>query len=163
MSVARRSMGFLLLWLVLAGTAPSDLVVGACAALAAGWASVRVWPPGAVRLRPLLLAWFALRMIGQAVASGVEVARLALDPRAKLRPGLVAVPVALPAGAARDVFLTLISTVPGTIPAGPGDPDTAEAGSIMVHCLDTADPVAADFAAEAARFARAIGRASLHA
>lgn len=152
MRLAVRTLGLLLVWVAVAGTARSDLAVGLAAAVAAAAISVRAWPAGATRLRPLRLAGFALRMIGLAVLSGVDVARRALDPRARLRPGLVAVPVRLPPGAPRDLFLTIMSTVPGTLPAGAGGP-----GMVMVHCLDTGRPVAADFAAEEARFTRALG------
>lgn len=153
MALALRAALFLLLWLVLAGPAWSDLLVGAGAALLAAWTSVRLWPGSAQRPDPLALTGFVLRLIALAVLSGIDVARRAFGLGLQLRPGLVPVPVGLPDGGARDVFLTLMATVPGTIPSG-----ESEAGVVLVHCLDTAEPVAADFAQEEARFRRAIGK-----
>ena len=152
MALAARALAFLLLWIVVAGPRLSDLPVGVAAALLAGWASLRLWPTAARRVNVVSLALFALRLVALAVLSGIAVARRALDPRASVRPGLVAVPLVLPEGGRRDLFLTLMATVPGTIPSG------ADAGgAVMVHCLDTAEPVAADFAQEEALFRRAIG------
>jgi multisubunit Na+/H+ antiporter MnhE subunit len=80
------------------------------------------------------------------------VARLALLPGAALRPALVPCATTLPDGTPRDLFLALMSLAPGTLPAG-----TDADGRILVHALDADQPVAAEFAAEAALFARAHG------
>jgi multicomponent Na+:H+ antiporter subunit E len=56
------------------------------------------------------------------------------------------------AGIARDGFTAFASLMPGTLPV-----ESEAGGALLVHCLDTDQPVAAQMAAEAARFARAIG------
>jgi multicomponent Na+:H+ antiporter subunit E len=81
------------------------------------------------------------------------VARRALSPDMKLRPGLARYTPGLPAGPARSFFLTVASLQPITVPAG-WDRTT---GALMIHCLDTGQPVAADMAIEEARMAHALG------
>lgn len=147
-----RTVGFFIFWIILTGGNPADLAAGAVAALAATWASLRLLPPGAGRVRPLALARLALRFLCQSVVAGVDVARRALDPRLPLQPGFVVYPVGLARGRARHMFTTLMSLLPGTVPTG-----TDEKGDLLVHCLDVGQPVAAQLAAEETLFAAVIG------
>jgi multicomponent Na+:H+ antiporter subunit E len=149
-----RTVGFFLLWMMLTEGNPADLVAGTVAVLAATWASLRLLPPGASRLRPAALARLALRFLRQSVVAGVDVARRALDPRLPLHPGFVVYPVGLPSGPARNMFTTLMSLLPGTVPIG-ADGN----GRFVIHCLDVRQPVAAQLAAEEAVFARVIAEA----
>jgi multicomponent Na+:H+ antiporter subunit E len=87
----------------------------------------------------------------QSILAGIYVARCALDPRLPIRPGTFAYKPVLGEGPARDAFLTWSSLQPGTLPSGPD-----EADGVTVHCLDMRAPVAAQFAAEERRFARAL-------
>ena len=146
-----RATAFLVLWLVLAGADPVDLVAGAVAVVAATWASLRLLPPGSARVSPVALAHLALRFACQSVIAGADVARRAFDPRLPLRPGFVRYPVCFPPGAARNAFTTLTSLLPGTVPAG------AERGHIVYHCLDVDQPVMSQLAAEEAALVRALG------
>jgi len=147
-----RAAGFFILWMVLTGGNPADLVAGAVAAMAATWASLRLLPPGTSSVRPAALARLALRFLHQSVVAGVDVARRALDPRLPLHPGFVVYPVGLPRGPARNMFTTLMSLLPGTVPTG-----SDEKGGLLIHCLDVEQPVAAQLAAEEGLFARVIG------
>jgi len=126
-----RAVGFFLLWIMLSGGDPADLAVGAMAALAATWASPSLLAPDASRVRPA-----------------------ALDPKLPLRPGFVLHTVGLPPGAARNMFTTLMSLLPGTVPTG-----SDERGRILIHCLDVEQPVAAQLAAAEALFVRVVGEA----
>jgi multicomponent Na+:H+ antiporter subunit E len=146
-----RGAGFLAFWLILFGFSPADLPVGVLVAAAATWASLRLLPPGPSRLRPVALARLALRFLYQSIVAGIDVARRALDPRLPLRPGFVVYPVRFPPGAARNVFTTLTSLLPGTVPTG-GDDD-----ELVYHCLDLDQPVVSQLAAEEAALSRAIG------
>ena len=58
----------------------------------------------------------------------------------------------LPEGGARSAFQALSSLLPGSLPTG-----TDADGALVVHCLDTREPVAANLAAEEALFMRATG------
>jgi multicomponent Na+:H+ antiporter subunit E len=149
-----RAVSFFVLWIMLTGGNPADLGTGAVAALAATWASLRLLPPGTNRVRPVALIGLTLRFLRQSVVAGVDVARRALDPRLPLHPGFVVYPVALPRGPARNMFTTLMSLLPGTVPMG-----SDEKGGLLIHCLDVEQPVAAQLAAEEEVFARVIGEA----
>ena len=129
----------------------ADLVVGAVAALAAVWTSLHLLPPGTSRVRPSALAGLVLRFLWQSVVAGTDVARRALDPRLPLRPGFVVYPAGLPHGPARNMFTTLMSLLPGTVPTG-----SDERGGLLIHCLDTGQPVAAQLTTEEEVFARVI-------
>jgi multicomponent Na+:H+ antiporter subunit E len=152
---AVRALGFIAIWMALSGGAAGDLLPGIVAALAATWISLRLLPPGTARLQPRALTEFALRFLLQSVIAGADVARRALDPGLPLRPGFVRYPVGLPAGARRNIFTTLTSLLPGTLPLG-----ADEGGALVIHCLDTGQPVAAQLAAEEAILARVVGAAS---
>ena len=147
---ALRALGFLVLWVVVTGGNPADLVAGAVAVLAASWASLHLLRPGTSRVRPIVLAWLGLRFLCQSVVAGVDVARRALDPRLPLNPGFVLYPVRLPPGPRRNMFTALMSLLPGTVPTG-----AAESG-LFIHCLDVGQPVVAQLAEEEALFTRVV-------
>jgi multicomponent Na+:H+ antiporter subunit E len=151
-----RAVGFFVLWIVLSGGEPADLVTGAVAALAATWVGLFLVPRSASRVRPAALGMLALRFLWQSVVAGTDVAWRALDPKLPLRPGFVLYPAGLPPGAARNLFTTLMSLLPGTVPTG-----SEEGGGILIHCLDVEQPVVAHLAAEEALFVRAIEPASI--
>ncbi len=88
----------------------------------------------------------------QSVVSGTDVARRALSPSLNLKPGFVVCPLRLPEGGRRNAFCALSSLMPGTLPTG-----TDEKGALLVHCLDTSQPVAANLAAEEQLFMRVVG------
>ena len=152
--VAVRTVSFFVLWMLLTSGNPADLVAGAVAALAATWASLHLLPPGTSRVRPAALARLALHFLRQSIIAGVDVARRALDPRLPLRPGFVVCPMGLPRGPAQNMFTTLVSLLPGTVPTG-----SQEKGGLLLHCLDVQQPVAALLAEEEALFVRVIGEA----
>jgi multicomponent Na+:H+ antiporter subunit E len=147
-----RWAGFLCLWLAIIPSDIPALVVGALTAAAATWTSLRLLPPGGARLQPLPLARFVLRFFGQSVFAGADVARRALDPGLPLCPGFALCPTRLAPGRARDVFCTIASLLPGTLPAG-ADPS----GALLVHCLDVDQDVPAQMAEEEAMFVAALG------
>lgn len=147
-----RGTGLLIFWVLLSGGDPADLPVGIIAAAAGAWASLHLLPPAGARLRLVPLARLALRFPVQSLIAGVDVARRAFDPRLPLRPGFLHYPTRLPEGPGRHAFASLMSLLPGSLPAG------ADAtGGMLVHCLDTRQPIAAQLAAEEVRFLRVIG------
>lgn len=147
---AVRAAAFLVLWLIVHGPGPADLPVGILTALLATWTSLRLLPTGAWRPRPFAVAWVVLRFMGQSVVAGTDVARRALAPRPRLRPGLVAYRIPVPRGPVRDAFCAFESLMPGTLPAG-FDPSER----LIVHCLDVDQPVAAGLEADRRRLRRA--------
>ncbi len=152
-SVVLRAAAFVAFWLVLAGVDPADFPAAAVAAGAATWTSLRLWPPGPGGLRLRALPGLVLRFLWQSVVAGWDVAVRALSPRMPVRPGFAVYPVGFPPGLARNVFTTLTSLLPGTVPAG------EEGGALLYHCLDVEAPVVAQLAAEEAELARVLGGA----
>jgi len=149
---AVRATGFFVLWLALSGDVAADLVPGVAAALLAAFAGLLLLPAGENRIAPLALAHYVLRFLGRSVLAGADVARRALDPRLPLSPGFVSYATGFAPGPARNLFTTLTSLLPGTVPVA-----TDASGAIVIHCLDTRQPIAAEFAAEEAMLSRAIG------
>jgi multicomponent Na+:H+ antiporter subunit E len=145
-----RAAWFLVLWLVLIGADPADLPAGALAAALATWVSLLLLPPGRAARSPAGMARLASRFLLQSVIAGADVARRALDPRLPLRPGFVTYPVHFPPGMTRNVFTTLTSLLPGTVPTGEDN------GELVYHCLDVNQPVVSQLAAEEAALSRAL-------
>jgi multicomponent Na+:H+ antiporter subunit E len=152
-SATVRAVGFFCFWLMIAGHALADIPIGLAAAAAATWASLRLLPPGNIRVNALAVAAMALRFPLQTIVSGADVARRALDPALPLRPGFLVYPVGLPHGPVRSTFALLTSLLPGTLPSG-----SDKTGAFHIHCLDSTQPVAAQLRGEEARLARALGQ-----
>jgi multicomponent Na+:H+ antiporter subunit E len=140
-SAIARWTGLFVLWLLIAGTSPSEFPAGMVSAALATWASLILQPPGTHRIRILPLMRLCLGVLLDSVVAGFDIARRALDPRLPLNPGIVRYASALPPGRARAVFSTITTLVPGTLPIG-----SAPDGMLLVHCLDTAHPAAASLA-----------------
>ena len=149
---AARAALFLAFWLMISGWALADLPVGLAAVAGATWVSLRFLPPKGSQFRLPALAALAASFLRQSVVSGTDVAWRALNPSMKLKPGFVTCPLRLPPGGERSAFCALSSLMPGTLPTG-----TNEHGALLVHCLDTSQPVAANLAAEERLFTRAVG------
>jgi multicomponent Na+:H+ antiporter subunit E len=157
MAIAWRSAAFLGLWLVLAGADPAGLLFGLPAAALATQASLRLLPPSGRTIRPwpaLRLGFGVLRASG---AAGLDIALRALHPRLPLSPGMVAVPLGLPPGPARDGFRLIASLQPGALPAG-----LDGKGRLVVHTLDIGLPVLRETRDAEALFAAASGREAGH-
>jgi multicomponent Na+:H+ antiporter subunit E len=147
-----RAAGFFGFWLALTGADAADLAAGSIAAVAATWASLHLMPAQQWSLRPIKLAGLVLHFLRQSIAAGTDVALRALDPRLPLRPGFVVYQARLPPGTKRDAFCAIMSLLPGTLPCGP-----AEGNGLAIHCLDVAQPVAEQLAAEEALCVQALG------
>jgi multicomponent Na+:H+ antiporter subunit E len=143
-----RGAGFLGSWLLLArptDVAWADVGVGLLAASLATWASLRLLPPGPARLRFRALPRLVARFLWQSLVAGLDVARRVFDPRLPINPGYLAYPVRIPEGPRRAAFGALTSLMPGTLPVGE-DRD----GSLVYHCLDLEQPIAASLACDEA-------------
>ena len=150
LQTASRAAWFLCLWLVLAGADLADVPAAAAAIAAATWTSLRLLEPSTARRSVRAIGQLVLLFLYHSVVAGADVARRALDPRLPLRPGFVAYPTRLTSGIRRNVFTTLTSLLPGTVPTG------EENGQLVYHCLDVEQPVASELAAEEAALVRAL-------
>jgi multicomponent Na+:H+ antiporter subunit E len=137
-----RGSGFLGCWIVLIGFAPADLVVGLITAAAATWTSLALSAPGAHRVRLTAVLFLIPRFLWKSVVAGWDVARRALDPRLPLRTGFVGYPARFRSPFARNAFASYTSLLPGTLPVQ----DDGE--TLLYHCLDIEQPVAAELARE---------------
>ncbi len=143
---------FLALWCALDGVKPAGLVIGAIAAGLATWASVRLLPPSSGRIRVGALLSLGAHFLWSSLVAALEVARLAFRPRLALRPGFVTCRCGIPAGPRRDLFLGMVSLMPGSAPVGEEGDD-----QVVMHCLDVNQPVAEQMADNEARLQRALG------
>ena len=146
---------FVGLWIVLSGADLKAVPVGIGAAALATWMSLRLLPLGPYRLRLWPLAALPFRFVWQSVVAGFDVARRALDPRLPLQPGFVAYPLRIRPSPARNLFCTLSSLLPGTLPTG-----LDETGMLVVHCLDVKQPVIEQMTVEETKLIRTLGEAN---
>jgi len=131
-----RGLAYLALWLLLMpSTKPGDLAIGILSAAAATFVSMRLLPPATGCLNFDALLMLAPHFLWESVKAGVDVARRALAPSPRLAPGFVSCPLDFPPGLARNTFATITSMMPGTVPSGEDN------GTLVYHCLDTAQPV----------------------
>lgn len=128
-------------------------MVGALAAAAAGWVSLKLLPPAGARGSPFAALRLAWRVVTQSLVAGIDIAHRAFDPRLPLQPAMLTYPLSLQAGAMRDGFTALSSLAPGALPAG-----IAADGGIAVHALDDRLPILTDLAISEALFVRAASR-----
>jgi multicomponent Na+:H+ antiporter subunit E len=146
-----RGAGFLAVWIVLiGGTQPSDFAMGLLTAAAATWTSLALLPPGPHRVRLTALLSLIPHFLWKSVVAGWDVARRALDPRLPLHTGFVSYPARF-RGPVRNAFASYSSLLPGTLPVE----DDGE--TLLYHCLDIGQPVAAELAGEETALGQALG------
>jgi len=148
----RRMMLPLIFWLVPTEADVSALAFGIPAIVGTAWASMRLAPPRGRVARPFPLVSGVPRFLGESLLGGIDVARRALQPSMPLKPGWLAIPTSLPAGAPRVAIGSEFSLMPGTLVAGSTERE------LLVHCLDVDAPVLGKIAKEEARLIRAIGK-----
>ncbi len=149
---AVRAALFLGFWLMISGRNVNDLPVGLAAVAAATWISLRLLPAGGivVAARVAHSARSALRTSVGRFGNGGCVARAQSEvtTASRLRRLFFAPAV----GRSAERVCALSSLLPGTLPTG-----TDEYGALLVHCLDTGQPVIANLAEEETLFIRALG------
>ncbi len=136
----------LVVYLALTGNLQlSNIVLGA---LVATVATLLLRPqPGRMDLRRLPAAiWATIRYIAilasDVVKSGIWVARIVLDPKLPIQPGIVAIPSGCTSELGMALSAHALSITPGELVIGIG-----EDGVLYTHCLDATH--AAEYAAEA--------------
>lgn len=146
-----RGLCLLLLWAVLMGPAPKDLLVGLVASAAGVWASTVLWPAGGT-LSFAGFIRFLIRFLLQSVVAGLDVARRAFAREPDLQPGFVTCRSSVPGGLARDSACAVMSLQPGKLPVS-----TAADGTMLIHCLDLREAVAEQVLADEMAFCRIFG------
>ena len=146
-----RGACLLLLWVILIGPAPKDLLVGFVASAAGVWASAMLWPAGG-GLSPAGFLRFLVRFLPQALVAGLDVARRAFARQPDLRPGFTTCRSTVPGGLARGSACAVVSLQPGKLPVL-----AAPDGTLLIHCLDLREAVAEQVAADEMAFCRILG------
>ncbi|MFD2184003.1 Na+/H+ antiporter subunit E [Rhodoplanes azumiensis] len=114
-----------------------NLVLGVALGLAIPAWTACWWPARPKIKRPLIVAAYVGVVAWDIVVSNIEVARLILFRRgASLRSVFVSVPLDLTTPEAITMLAGTITMTPGTVSADL----SADGRSILVHCLDAADP-----------------------
>jgi len=146
MHFIRTILTLLVIYLALTGNLQaSNVVVGV---LVAGAATLLLRPqPGRMDLRRLPAAlWATIRYIAilaaDVVRSGVGVARIVLDPKLPIRPGIVAIASGCKSELATALSAHALSITPGELVIG-----ISEDGVLYTHCLDATH--SAEYAAQA--------------
>ena len=125
------------------------LAVGVVVAGLVTWSSLHVFPASATRIRIFPLLALAVHFMRSSIVAAIEVAKYAFRRDVGLRSGFVTYDCGIPAGTKRDLYLSMVSLMPGSLPVAVDDK-----GRVIMHCLDTNQPVAQQMAADEARLTR---------
>lgn len=142
-----RGAGYFVLWMLLIGVYPADLLVGLIAATTAAGISIRLMPPERHHVRLLAVPRYLGHFAWQSVLGGIDVARRAFSPSMPMNPGLVRYSPQCPRGGTRNALASLSSLLPGTLTVDDGDT------VMLYHCLDLDQPVQEQLGAEEAAVA----------
>lgn len=123
------------IWLALwSDVSPANVLGGVLLAGAIGFL-FGTWRTGAVVVRPLAAARFALHFLAKLVQATLTVARAVIAPRHRVHTGIVAVPLRGCSDAVATLVADTISLTPGTLTLEiRRDPLT-----LFVHALDIRD------------------------
>lgn len=128
-----RALTFSVIWWFLNDGDPKSWWIGAPAVFVATWLSQRLkdLPLPVIRWRSLapLLFYFLYKSF----TSGLDVALRVVRPRLRVSPGVVPFTTTLGEGAPRNIFVIMISLLPGTLSSG------LESDCIYIHSLDTSE------------------------
>lgn len=147
-----RGAAFAALWWVLSEGRADAWGVGAVSVLLATAASLRLAPPGALRVSFVGLLGFLGFFLVQSARGGLQVASRALG-RLDLAPALLDVPVTLPEGPARVLLVNTLNLLPGTVCV------RLRGDRLCLHVLDRRLPIAEEVRETEARIARMLGAA----
>jgi multicomponent Na+:H+ antiporter subunit E len=145
-----RAAIFFTFWLMISGGNGILVAVGIVAVAIATWTSLRLLPVRGLRMQPLAAATLTMHILRHSAEAGIDVAWRAFDPLLSLRSGFVVFPSACQS-AQRATLFALSSLQPGALPAG-----TDQNDRMVVHCLESGQPVVANMAVEEALFMRAL-------
>jgi multicomponent Na+:H+ antiporter subunit E len=83
------------------------------------------------------------------IVAALEVAKYAFRRQPGLHSGFVTYDCDIPDGTKRDLYLSMVSLMPGSLPV-----DVEENGRVIIHCLDINQPIAEQMADNEARLIR---------
>jgi len=153
-AVGIRAAAAACVWWTLSEGRTDSWAVGTVAVALAVAASLWLLPLRAQpRIRLSAGIALAAYFLVQSLRAGLQVAWLALAPRARIAPGSVEVTLALPPGPARYLLAGTLSLLPGTLSVKLDD------ARLVVHALSGLEQVEADVRALETRIAALFGAA----
>ncbi|KPQ03203.1 Na+/H+ antiporter subunit E [Marinobacter sp. HL-58] len=150
-TISGRVLLLLLVWWALTEGDPSGTITGLVVVALATVISLRLFPPGVTRIHPVPFLFFVMYFLLRSVTAGIDVARRLLSPALPVAPGYLAFHVNLPSGGPRWLLANTLSLMPGTLSV------SLDGEHLLLHCLDTREPVEADVRAVEQRVARIFG------
>jgi multicomponent K+:H+ antiporter subunit E len=128
-----------LIWLFLVNqVSVAQVLLGIALGVAVPHLTSAFWPQRPRLRRPWLLIGYVARLLVDILIANLEVARLVLGAPQRLRPTFIEVPLELTDDFAITLLASVVSLTPGTLSAD----IAADRATLLVHALDTADPVA---------------------
>ncbi|WP_210396814.1 Na+/H+ antiporter subunit E [Motiliproteus sediminis] len=118
-------------WLLLVNLSLSSLMVGIPTVLAALWSMTRLNRPGPQSCSlagVMVLAWYFL---GESVRSGWDLICRCTTRRVRVSPGFIVYPITLRRQAARNLFITCVNLLPGTLSV------RTHNDGLTLHVIDT--------------------------
>ncbi|WFF40523.1 Na+/H+ antiporter subunit E [Salinicola endophyticus] len=85
--------------------------------------------------RPLKLLHYVVRVLRDIVVANLEVSKLILDPRGRMRPAFVEYPLSLTENFPITILASTITMTPGTVSAHL----RLDGRTLLIHALDVAD------------------------
>ncbi len=133
------SLVLLVVWLLLNNTlSAGHILLGSVIALVLPWVTASFWADQLHLHKPGLALRFLLLVLWDITVANIQVAKLILSPRRKLRPAFVRYPLDMDNDFAITVLAATISLTPGTVSIDvSGDHRT-----LLVHGLDVDDEAA---------------------
>lgn len=126
----------LLVWLLLNNTlAPGHLLLGSVLAVLIPLLTRRLHNPQRSIRRPFKALLYLFRVLNDILVANLQVARLVLRPKLRLRPAFVRVPLDITGDFPITVLTSTISLTPGTVSA---DVST-DRRYLLLHVLDLDD------------------------
>jgi multicomponent Na+:H+ antiporter subunit E len=147
--MAIRFIIFLGIWCIFDGVKPMGLVAGLVTAGLVTWSSLKLFPTSATRFRVFPFLALALHFMRSSIVAALEVAKYAFRRQPGLHPGFVTYDCGIPAGTKRDLYLSMVSLMPGSLPV-----DVDQNSRVIMHCLDINQPIVEQMADNEARLIR---------
>ncbi len=133
------SLVLLLVWLLLNNTlSAGHILLGSVIALVLPWATASFWADQLHLHKPGLALRFLLLVLWDITVANIQVAKLILNPRRKLRPAFVHYPLDMDNDFAITVLAATISLTPGTVSIDV----SSDHRTLLLHGLDVDDEAA---------------------
>jgi len=133
------SLVLLVVWLLLNNTlSAGHILLGSMIALVLPWATAGFWADQLHLHKPGLALRFLLLVLWDITVANIQVAKLILGPRRRLRPAFVRYPLDIDNDFAITVLAATISLTPGTVSIDVSN----DHRTLLVHGLDVDDEAA---------------------